>query len=101
MATNKTEFHFSWDFNTPNTSHMNGSIESLICSCRKAFNAASNYLSRSYTFSERKTIIAESNYLGNSRPLFPNSVEDLDEEPITSNFLLFPYGTMFNPTISE
>ena len=101
MATNGTEFHFSWDFNTPKASHMNGSIESLIRSCRKAFDAASNYLSLSYTFSEWETIIAESNYLVNSRPLFPNSVEDLDEEPITGNLLLFPYAQCSIPQLSS
>ena len=52
MAKKHTEFHFYWDFNTPKASHMNGSIESLISSCRKAFNATSNYLKRPYTFSE-------------------------------------------------
>ena len=70
---------------------MNGSIESLISSCRKAFNATSNYLKRSYTFLEWETIVTETNYLVNSRPLFPKIVEDLDEEPITENSLLFPY----------
>ena len=66
---------------------MNGSIKSLISSCRKAFNATSNYLKRSYTFLEWETIVAEANYLVNSQPLFPKNVE----EPITGNSLLFLY----------
>ena len=101
MAKKHTEFHFSWDFNTPKASHMNGSIESLISSCRKAFNATSNYLKRSYTFSEWETIVAEANYLVNSRPLFPKNVEDLDEEPITGNSLLFPYKQCSIPQTSN
>ena len=101
MAKKHTEFHFSWDFNTPRASPMNDSIESLISSCRKAFNATSNYLKRSYTFSEWETIVAEANYLVNSRPLFPKNVEDLDEEPITGNSLLFPYKQCSVPQSSN
>ena len=52
---------------------MNGFIESLIHSYCKAFNAVCDYLKRSYTYPESETIIAESNYLVNSRPLFPNN----------------------------
>ena len=46
LATQGTAIHFFWDFNTPLASHMNGAAESLIRSCRKAFNAASDYLRR-------------------------------------------------------
>ena len=103
MASNGTEFFFTWDYNAPKASHMNGSIESLIRSCRKAFNAASSYLKRSYTFPEWETIVAECNYLVNSRPLFPKNAEDLDEEPISGNSLLFPYKkySIPQPPISE
>ena len=80
---------------------MNGSIESLISSCRKAFHATSNYLKRSYTFSDWKTIVAEANYLVNSRPLFPKNVADLDEEPITENSLLLPYKQCSIPQSSN
>ena len=37
-------------------------------------------------------IISEVNYLVNSRPLFPKTVENLDEEPFSGNTLLYPYG---------
>ena len=90
MARKDTQFHFSWDFNTPKASHINGSIELLISSCRKAFNATLNYLKCCCTFSEWKMIVTKVNYLVNLRPLFPKNVEDLDEEPITENSLLFP-----------
>ena len=84
-------------FNTPLASHMNGAVESLIRSCQKAFNAASDYLRHSYTHSEWETIVAEANYLVNSRPLFPKSVEDLDEEPITGSPLLYPFDGQHVP----
>ena len=85
------------NFNTPLASHMNGAVESLIRSCRKAFNAASDYLRHSYTHFQWETIVAEANYLVNSRPLFPKSVEDLDEEPITGNSLLYPFDGQHVP----
>ena len=91
MSANGTDFLFTWDFNIPKASHINGSIESLIHSCHKAFNAVCNYLKRSYTYPEWETTIAESNYLVNSRPLFPNKADNSDEEPITGNSPLFPY----------
>jgi len=83
---------FVWEFNTPKASHMNGVVESLVRSCRKALDATTNYHKRSYTCSEWETIVAETNYVVNSRPLFPNTADDLDEEPLTGNTLLFPHG---------
>ena len=83
---------FTWQFNTPKASHMNGVVESLVRSCRKALDATTSYHKRSYSNNEWETIVAEVNYLVNSRPLFPKSVEDLDEEPYTGNTLLHPYG---------
>ena len=83
---------FSWEFNTPKASHMNGIVESLIRSCRKALHATANYHKRSYTFIEWETIVAKVNYLVNSRPLFPNAVDELEEEPFTGNTLLYPQG---------
>ena len=97
LATQGTAIRFTWDFNTLLASHVNGTVESLIRSCRKAFNAASDYLRRSYLHSEWETIVAEANYLVNSRPLFPKSVEDLDEEPITGNSLLYPFDGQHVP----
>ena len=41
--------------------------------------------------------MAEINCLVNSRPLFPKTVENLDEDPLTSNLLLYPHGRPVNP----
>ena len=79
MTLLNTTFHFSWEFNVPQASHMNGAVESLIRSCRKALETACDHHKRSYSFSEWETIISEINYLVNSRPLFPNAVDDLHE----------------------
>ena len=92
MAAHHTSFTFEWKYNISQASHMNGVAESLIKSCRKVFDAASNYRTRAYTRNEWETIVAEANYLLNSRPLFPKSVDDLDEEPFTGNILLYPHG---------
>ena len=52
MASLSTTFEFSWDFNIPLASHMNGVVESLIRSCRKAFDCATDYHKRSYSYPE-------------------------------------------------
>ena len=75
---------------------MNGVVESLLRSCRKAFDCATDYHKRSYSHPEWETIISETNYLINSKPMFPDSAEDLDEEPLTGNTLLHPYGQRRN-----
>ena len=92
MASLSTTFEFSWDFNIPLASHMNGVVESLIRSCRKAFDSATDYHKRSYSYPEWETIVSESSYLINSRPMFPDSADDLDEELLTGNTLLYPHG---------
>ena len=92
MTSLNATFHFSWEFNIPQASHMNGAVEPLIRSCRKALETACDHHKRSYSFSEWETIISEISYLVNSRPLFPNTVEDLDEESFTGNTLIFPHG---------
>ena len=77
---------------------MNGAVEFLIRSSRKALETVCDHHKRSYSFSEWEMIISEINHLVNSRPLFPNAVEDLDEKPFTGNTLIFPHGepTCFN-----
>ena len=46
-------------------------------------------------------IVAEANYLVNFQPLFSKNVDDLDEEPITGNSLLFPYKQCSIPQSSN
>ena len=98
FASKGTEINFNWTFNVPRASHMNGVVESLVRSCRKALASACNYHKFSYTNCEWETIIAEVNFLVNSRPMFPKTVQNLDEEPFTGNSLLYPHG---QPTISQ
>ena len=71
---------------------MNGVVESLIRSCRKAFDSAADYSKRSYSYPEWKTIISKTIYFVNCRPIFPDSADDVDEEPLTENTLLYPHG---------
>ena len=92
MVSLSTTLEFSWDFNIPLASRMNGVVESLIRSCRKAFHCARDYHKRSYFYPEWETIISETNFLVNSRPMFPDSPHDLDEEPLTVNSLLYSHG---------
>ena len=49
LATQGTAIRFSWDFNTPLASHMNGAVESLIRSCRKAFLTRHQIISDTHT----------------------------------------------------
>ena len=79
---------------------MNGVVESLIRSCRKALNSTCNYNKFAYTQSEWKMIISEVNYLVNPRHLFPKTVENLDEELFSGNTLLYPYGQKPVPQLS-
>ena len=89
-----------WQFNVPHASHMSGVVESLIKSCRKAFDSTCNYHKVAYTQSEWETIIFEVNYSVNSRLLFSKTVENLDEEPFSGNTLLYPYGQEPMPQLS-
>ena len=91
FAYNGTEFKFRLEFGIPTASHMNGVVESLVRSCRNALSSACNFHKFSYSNSEWETIVAEVNYLVNSRPLFPKTVQNLDEEPVTGNALLYPH----------
>ena len=73
FASKGTEINFHWTFNVPRASHMNGVVESLVKSCRKALASACNYHKFSYTNCEWETIIAKVNCLVNSRSLFPKN----------------------------
>ena len=69
---------FTWQFNKMKVNHIKEVVESLVCSCQKVLDATTSYHKHSYAFNECKTIVAEVNYLVNSRPFFPKSIEDLD-----------------------
>ncbi|XP_077971771.1 uncharacterized protein LOC120339891 [Styela clava] len=71
MAENQTKF--DWKYNVPYASHMNGVVESLINSVRKALDASVvNYSRALMTYEEWTTVLNEITYIINSRPLFPD-----------------------------
>ena len=77
---------------------MNGVVESLINSVRKALDASVvNYLESRLTYEEWCSVLCEINYIINSCPItFIGNPEDMN--CITSNMLLYPHG---QPTIPQ
>ena len=71
-------------------SRMNGAVESLIKSIKKAVDGTFGFAS--YTQSQWMTILYETSNLVNSRPLYPSSDDILDAPPITPNTLLLGHG---------
>ena len=49
LAGEGTTFDFIWKFNIPQASHINGIVESLVRSCRKALDYSCNYKKYSYS----------------------------------------------------
>lgn len=83
---------FDWKFNVPYGSHMNGVVESLIRSVRKALDGTSGLYDTVYTAEEWCTYLAEVTYMVNSRPLFPEGEDPVDSPSITPNSLLHGHG---------
>ena len=74
---------------------LNGVVESLINSVRKALDASVfNYTHTQLTYEQWATILSEVTYLINSRPLFPDGNPE-DFNCISGNNLLYPYGQTF------
>ena len=97
LASDRTDFQFEWEFNTPKASHMNGVVESLIRSCRRGLDAAVNYMKRRFTFEEWQTFLSVVMCLVNSRPLFPEGPDPVGSPAITGNDLLHPYDPPIVP----
>ena len=96
LAANGTSFH--WETNTPTASHMNGVVESLIRSVRKALDASiRNYSTTALTYEQWETVLREVTYLVNSRPIYPDG-DPSEGNCITGNSLLHPYG---QPTVHQ
>ena len=77
---------FEWCWNVPKASHMNGVVESLIKSVRRALE--SSYKMTAYTEEQWRTFLAEVTFLVNSRPLYPGSDNIWNDPPITPNDLI-------------
>lgn len=90
LSKNQTEF--DWKFNTPYASHMNGVVESLINSVRKALDAICGIHDVSYTYEEWITFLQEVTYVVNSRPLFPDGEDPVDSPSVTPNSILHGHG---------
>ncbi|CAB3996958.1 PREDICTED: uncharacterized protein LOC107334477 [Paramuricea clavata] len=77
---------FEWCWNVPKASHMNGVVESLIKSVRRALESSCKMIA--YTEEQWRTYLAEVTFLVNSRPLYPASGNIWEEPPITPNDLI-------------
>ena len=74
---------FEWVWNVPKASHMNGVVESLIKSIRRALENTCKMAA--YTEEQWRTFLSEVTYLLNSRPLYPASSNIWEEPPIIPN----------------
>ena len=88
IKSNFAEFDtsFEWCWNVPKASHMNGVVESLINSVRRALESSCRMTA--YTEEQWRTFLAEVTFLVNSRPLYPGSENIWDDPPITPNDLI-------------
>ena len=77
---------FEWCWNVPKASHMNGVVESLIKSVRRALENSCKRIA--YTEEQWRTYLAEATFLVNSRPLYPASGNNWEEPPINPNDLI-------------
>ena len=77
---------FEWCWNVPKDSHMNGVVESLIKSVRRALESSCKMIA--YTEEQWRTYLAEATFLVNSRPLYPASGNNWEEPPINPNDLI-------------
>jgi hypothetical protein len=77
---------FEWCWNVPKASYMNGVVESLIKSVRRALESSCKMIA--YTEEQWRTCLAEVTFLVNSRPLYPASGNIWEEPPITRNDLI-------------
>ena len=103
LENKKHDREFKWIWNTPTASHMNGRVESLIRSVRRALDVTVGYHDRILTSDEWSTVMYEITYLINSRPIWPNrgkDVYDIDGT-ISPNFLLHGQGSSIARTNSE
>ena len=83
-----------WTFNPPTASHMGGSWERMIRSVRRILSS----LLTSQSISEEvlQTAMTEVEWIINSRPLVPITLDPKNEEPLTPNHLLLLKG---NPNV--
>jgi hypothetical protein len=88
IQSNFAEFgtSFEWCWNVPKASHMNGVVESLIKSVRRALESSCKMAA--YTEEQWRTFLAEVTFLVNSRPLYPASDNIWEDPPITPNDLI-------------
>ena len=77
---------FDWQWNIPRASHMNGVVESLIKSVRRALEASCRMVA--YTEEQWRTFLSETAYVINSRPLYLPSDKIWEDPPVTPNDLV-------------
>ena len=76
----------SWKFHPPNAPHMNGAVERLVRSCKRALYAILN--GRRVDPDVLHTSLVEVEGILNSRPITPASSDPLDLEALTPNHIL-------------
>ena len=75
-----------WSFNPPTASHMGGSWERMIRSVRRILSALIS--SQSISDEILLTVMTEVEWIINSRPLVPITMDPSDNEPLTPNHIL-------------
>ena len=94
---------FEWKYNVPTASHMNGVVESLINSVRKALDVSViNYTHSQLTYEQWATVLLEITYLINSRPLFPDGNPRISTVlPEITCYILMDKRLLFNHQLTK
>ena len=81
-----TKHGTDWKFHLPNAPHMNGAVEILVKSCKRALHAI--LLNRHFDSDILHTALVEVEGIINSRPITAASSDPLDLEALTPNHIL-------------
>jgi hypothetical protein len=92
---NLTKHETDWNFHPPNAPHMNGAVERLVKSCKRALHAI--LLNRRVDSDVLHTALVEVEGILNSRPITPVSSDPLDLEALTPNHILIHRPNLNSP----
>ena len=92
---NLTKHGTDWKFRPPNAPHMNGAVEILVKSCKRALHAI--LLNRDVDSDGLHTALVEVEGIINSRPITAPSSDPLDLEALTPNHILIYRPNLNSP----
>ncbi|CAB4037966.1 uncharacterized protein LOC110239131 [Paramuricea clavata] len=92
---NLTKHGTDWNFHPPNAPHMNGAVERLVKSCKRALHAI--LLNRRVDSDVLHTALVEVEGILNSRPITPVCSDPLDLEALTPNHILIHRPNLNSP----